>query len=182
MIFEEEKILLKNGGLCTFKSPGSEDAEEFLEFLKVISGETNFMTRYPEEVTYTIEEEQKLLEDQRNKSNCLSISGVIDGKIVANGTITCLQENIRFRHRAGFGIGIKKEFWGLGIGSIILENLINRAKDMGFEQIELGVISGNKRGISLYEKYGFQIYGIRKKSFKYKDESYGDEILMVLEL
>lgn len=182
MIFKEEKIILKDGNLCILRTPAPEDAAVLLEHLKITSGETGFMIRYPEEITITLEEEQNMIKEQQNKNNCLSISGVINGRIIAHGGIVCVGEHTRLLHRANFGISIRKEFWGMGIGSEILKRLINGARDMGFEQIELGVIEGNKRGMELYKKYGFQVYGTRKNSFKYKDGSYAAEHLMVLEL
>ena len=53
---------------------------------------------------------------------------------------------------------------------------------MGLEMIELEVVCENKRAIALYEKHGFRIYGTRPHSFKYRDGSYADEHLMLLDL
>ena len=53
---------------------------------------------------------------------------------------------------------------------------------MGYEQLELEVVSSNERGIALYKKLGFEAYGLRKKSFKYRDGHYEDEYLMSLNL
>ena len=49
----------------------------------------------------------------------------------------------------------------------------------GFEQLELGVYSDNARAIHLYEKFGFERYGIQPRAFKLKDGTYRDEIIMV---
>ena len=54
----------------------------------------------------------------------------------------------------------------------------NTAKMQHFEQIELEVVSTNRRAIGLYVKYGFQVYGTRPHGIKYPDGSYADDYLM----
>ena len=49
MIFEEKKIILKNGQTAILKSPCVEDAEKMLNYIKKACGETEFLLRYPEE-------------------------------------------------------------------------------------------------------------------------------------
>ena len=48
-----------------------------------------------------------------------------------------------------------------------------------FPQIELEVVSANRRAISLYTKYGFQVYGTRPHGLKYRDGTYADDYLML---
>ena len=56
---------------------------------------------------------------------------------------------------------------------------IDQTRANGFEQLELEVYSDNSRAIHLYEKFGFERYGIQPRAFKLKDGSYRDEIIMV---
>jgi len=51
-------------------------------------------------------------------------------------------------------IGDKKH-WGKGIGSKVMELLIEYAKDKNLQSIWLTVLEKNLRAIKLYEKYGF---------------------------
>ena len=50
---------------------------------------------------------------------------------------------------------VKKEYRNRGIGSTILEFLINKAKEMGFSEMTIGVDKDNKNALHLYRKYGF---------------------------
>ena len=50
---------------------------------------------------------------------------------------------------------VKKEYRGRGIGSEILEFLINKAKEMGFSEMTIGVDKDNETALHLYRKYGF---------------------------
>ena len=50
---------------------------------------------------------------------------------------------------------VKKEYRNRGIGSTILEFLINKAKAMGFSEMTIGVDKDNINALHLYRKYGF---------------------------
>lgn len=50
---------------------------------------------------------------------------------------------------------VKKEYRNRGIGSEILEFLIEKAKEMGFEEMTIGVDKDNVNALHLYEKFGF---------------------------
>ena len=50
---------------------------------------------------------------------------------------------------------VKKEYRNRGIGSTILEFLINKAKEMGFSEMTIGVDKDNVNALHLYRKFGF---------------------------
>lgn len=50
---------------------------------------------------------------------------------------------------------VKKEYRNRGIGSDILEFLINKAAETGFEEMTIGVDKDNQTALHLYEKFGF---------------------------
>ena len=50
---------------------------------------------------------------------------------------------------------VRKECRNNGIGSEIIAFLIAKAKEMGFEEITVGVDKDNSAAMHLYEKYGF---------------------------
>ena len=50
---------------------------------------------------------------------------------------------------------VKKEYRGRGIGSEILEFLINKATEKGFSEMTIGVDKDNENALHLYRKYGF---------------------------
>ncbi len=71
-------------------------------------------------------------------------------------------------------IVVKKDFRHNGIGSILLENLINYSKNINMKTITLEVNENNLSAIRLYDKFSFDKLGIRKKY--YNGES--DAIIM----
>ena len=52
-------------------------------------------------------------------------------------------------------------------------------KALNFEQIELGVIRENERAYQMYKSFGFVEQGIKRNAFKYKNNTYSDEIMMI---
>ncbi len=50
---------------------------------------------------------------------------------------------------------VKKEYRNQGIGSEILAFLIEKAKEMGFSEITIGVDKDNVNALHLYRKHGF---------------------------
>ena len=88
----------------------------------------------------------------------------------------------RYRHRCEVAIALYQEFCGYGIGKIMLETVLKAAKEIGFEQAELEVISDNQNAITLYEKLGFQKYGTFPDNMKYADGHYASADWMMKKL
>lgn len=177
MIFEEKQITLKNGKTAILKSPCPEDAEKLLYNIKTASGETEFLARYPEEWNVGVEYEEAWINKLRNSPNAMPISCYVDGIPVGTCEIN-FKTGVKMSHRASVGISILRDYWGIGIGSAMFEEMINAAKNRGTEIIELEFLEGNERGRCLYEKYGFRIVCERPNAFKLKDGRYLSEIFM----
>ena len=183
MIFEEKKIILKDGSVAVLKSPCVEDAEKQLRFITKCCAETDFLTRYPEEwECMTIESEAKWINNNRVSPDALGIDCYIGEKIVGSCDIN-FRGGIKTSHRATVAIAILKEYWNLGIGSAMFTELIAAAEARPeIEIVELEFVEGNDRAKALYEKYGFQIVGERPNAFKLKDGRLLKEYFMQKEL
>lgn len=180
MKYQEKEYTLNNGISCILRSPEGKDAEAVLDNLRQTSGETDFMARYANEINMTTEEEADFLDALIIDPKSIMISALINGEIVANAGFSPIAPYEKYRHRAEFGISIKRKCWNMGIGSLLLSAVIEVARTAGYEQIELEVVADNVRALALYQKFGFAIYGIREMSFKLRDGSYTAEHLMIL--
>ena len=183
MIFEEKRITLKDGRNAILKSPCIEDAAKLLDYIKRSCGETDFLTRYPEEWdSMTVESEEKWVNRVRGSQSTLAITCYIDGNIAGNCEIN-FRGGIKTSHRATVGIAILKEYWGIGIGSAMFRELIAAAEaNPATEIVELEFIEGNDRARTLYEKYGFKVVGERPNAFKLKDGRIMKEYFMQKEI
>ncbi len=59
-------------------------------------------------------------------------------------------------------VSIRKEFQGMKLSNILMEDCINRVKLLDCEKINLEVRVDNFRAINLYKKYGFKEVIVRK--------------------
>lgn len=179
MVIAEKEVTLKNGQAVILRSPQVSDAEGLLEHLQKASEETYFLSRYPEEITFTREEEADFIRMIAGDKENFMIAAFLEGELIGSASLQRIQDLTKCSHRASFGISIRKKLCGLGLGTRMMEEVLQAAKYTRFEQIELGVLSDNWRAMHLYEKLGFVRTGILPRAFKLKDGSYCDEILMV---
>ncbi|WP_457642130.1 GNAT family N-acetyltransferase [Persephonella sp.] len=54
-------------------------------------------------------------------------------------------------------LAVKKDYWGYGIGKILLEEALKHLKEKEKNTIGLWVGKKNKKAIEFYKKYGFQV-------------------------
>ena len=178
MKIEPRMFTLPNGEVLTVRSLCADDAEALNAFRYATYSETYFMARYPEEGAN--------LEAMRNSlAGCgespvnFEVGAFAGEKLVGEFGVAQVRPYIKYRHRAVMGISVRKEYWGCGLGNYLMQLAIGQTRANGFEQLELGVYSDNGRAIHLYEKVGFERYGIQPRAFKLKDGTYRDEIIMV---
>ena len=177
MKIEPRMFTLPNGEVLTVRSLCADDAEALNAFRYATYSETYFMARYPEEGA-NLEAMQNRLEGCVESPVNFEV-GAFGEKLVGEFGVAQLRPHIKYRHRAYMGISIEQKYWGCGLGSYLVQLAIDQARANGFEQLELGVYSDNSRAIHLYEKFGFERYGIQPRAFKLKDGTYRDEIIMV---
>lgn len=179
MIFEKRIIQLKDGRECILRPVEVKDAEAMIEYLRMVSSETPFLLRNEDEVTYTVEAEEQLLEKKRQEPREIMMVAEVEGNIAGNCGIRSNGNLRRVYHRCGFAIALKEAYWNLGIGSAMMEYAFSLAAEMGYEQAELEVVDGNDRAKRLYERFGFRETGKNLRALKYDDGSYRDEYKMV---
>ena len=174
--------MLKDGRECYLRNGTENDAQEVLDVFNLTHAETDYLLTYPDENSFTVEQEGAFLKAKAESSNEIEIIAVVDGKIAGTAGIDALGNKYKTKHRAEFGIGIAKEFWGLGIGRALTEACIECAKEAGYTQMELDVVSDNASAISLYKKVGFVEYGRNPKGFNSRISGYQELIYMKLDL
>ena len=175
-------ISLKDGRKCCLRNGTENDAQEFLDVFNLTHAETDYLLSYPDENSFTVEQESVFLKAKTESSNEIEIIAVVDGKIAGTAGIDAVGNKYKTKHRAEFGIGIAKEFWGLGIGRALTEACIECAKEAGYTQLELDVVSDNASAISLYKKVGFVEYGRNSKGFNSRISGYQELVYMKLDL
>lgn len=175
-------VKLRNGKECILRNAEPSDAEAFQEYFALAHSETNFLTTYPDESKRNLEQTAERLEITKESETDIEICAFVDGRLVGSAGNSIIHNREKTRHRAEFGISIIKEFWGLGIESILTRECIECAKKAGFLQLELEVVAENENAIKLYQKYGFVEFGRNPRGFKTREGKWQELVLMRLEL
>ncbi|MGE7904566.1 N-acetyltransferase family protein [Peribacillus sp. NPDC094092] len=155
-----------------------EDAEAVLDVQNSVISEGEYFIAVSEEFDKTPEQQRdwirRLLENERETI----IVAEIDGEVI--GWIVFQSENRkRMSHKGSFGMMIRKDCRGYGIGKELIKALLEWAEANPFiEKVSLGVFSTNQRAISLYKKMGFVEEGRKIKEFKMSEREYVDDIIM----
>lgn len=180
MYFPEKEVKLKNGHIAVLRSVTMDDAERLLTYLKDTAKETPFLLREPEEAdAMTIEDERRFVRGRMEDPRQLMLLAFVDGEFAGNCGLISYGGALRTLHRCGMAIALYEKFCGLGLGRVMIETVVDAARALGYEQMELEVVEGNDRAKHLYESLGFVPFGVRPHALKYRDGRYADETLMV---
>lgn len=113
----------------------------------------------------------------RNGPLDLWLVAVMGDRLVGSGGLHG-QPNPRKSHVADLGMGVADDVAGKGIGTQILEALLNVADNWrGWTRIQLEVFVDNEPAIKLYTKHGFEIEGRQVRS-SFRDGQFIDSYSM----
>lgn len=172
-------VNLKDGKNLILRKPLVNDAENIIKYLNTVGGESNNLLFGKGEFHLTVEQEKAYIEGINQSSNSFMLLGTINDEIVSIAQISASNRK-RICHNSEIAISVRKNYWNIGVGSAVMEELIKFAKDKkSIKTISLGVRESNNNAIKLYEKYGFKKIGLHKNYFNIEG-TYYDEILMDL--
>ncbi|EOT29962.1 GNAT family N-acetyltransferase [Enterococcus saccharolyticus] len=153
------------------------DAENILAVMKQVSQETEFLVMdeglnlTPASLAHHIE----AIDDSENNLLLLAYNGA---QLIGTASVRASDEK-RIAHIGEVGISILKDYWGFGLGSVLLEEVIAWAHDSaGIRRLELTVQAQNKRAIHLYEKFDFQVEATMARGAVGNDGRFLDVLLM----
>ena len=178
MIYEEKTFILKNGQEAVLRSPKMGEGGIYLDFLKNICQESEFVLMYPEEIRMNEEAEEQWIKTGLDDPLGVRISCFVGEKLAGNCQIVRFGR-LKTAHRAAIAISVRKAFWRLGIGTKLMEEMLGLAQEWGVEQVELQYVEGNFRGQGLYEKMGFIEAARVPDSYRLADGTSRAEVFMI---
>jgi RimJ/RimL family protein N-acetyltransferase len=160
-----KSILLKNGQTALLREAVIEDAAALLAYVKLVSGETDYLTFAPDEFILSVSDEEVVLEKHRSTDNNIYLLALVEDNIVGainfSGGVRA-----RIRHAGEFGVSVRKDYWDQGIGAALIRELIRWAQATRIiRKINLRVRSDHERAVYLHEKLGFVKEGITTRGF-----------------
>ncbi len=147
-----------------------EDAENVIEYIKIVSDETDFLISDSSERKFTVKKEKEFLQNIQSSILEKIFLFEIENKIVGMCSIEGINK-IRIKHRVDLAITVLKNYWGNKIGEKLIDYAIDYCKSNSIKKIELTVRIDNERALKLYKKFGFEIEG-EIKNFIYLNGNY----------
>ena len=158
-------ITLKNGQLLTIRPTQESDTKELLEYVRDVSGETDFLTFGPDEYGLSIEDQAKHIKQTNRNKNSISLIGCVGDKIIA----TLYFENgprKRISHVGELGVTVTRSYWRQGVGFSIINVFLKWAVNTNhIRQVNARIHEDNDRSQKLCKKLGFKKYGNLERSF-----------------
>ncbi|PFK47727.1 GNAT family N-acetyltransferase [Bacillus cereus] len=137
-----------------------------------------FVTTYEE----AMQKENPVEQVAQNLSSNTSYTfGAFNEENQLLGVVTLLTEQkAAFEHKGHLvAMYVDKDSRGKGLAKGLIRALIEKARELEIEKINLGVVSDNEVAKKLYQSMGFTTYGVENKALK-MNGIYRDDELMVL--
>ena len=83
--------------------------------------------------------------------------------IVGWGSLNVFNAREAYRFVADFSVYVERGWRGKGVGSVLLERLIELGRQHGYHKMVLSAFPSNTGGVALYEKFGFRTVGIYRE-------------------
>lgn len=161
-----------------YRAPKRPDLDSLLSFVNDLVDEDTFVKI---DKRFTRKEEKKWLDEKLNlirERDAVMVLAESGGRVVGNCMITRRTRSRKAWHSATFGISVRKEFRGRGIGEGLARRAVALArKRMRVTLLMLTCFANNRAGLSLYEKLGFSVCGRYPGAFYYRGKCV-DEMLM----
>ncbi len=153
------------------------DAKAVVEYCRKVGSETDNLSYSSEDFRMTELEKGIVLEVFAQSTTDLYLVAELAGQIIGSASMTSMK-NLRMEHNSTFGISVLCKYNNAGIGSKLMEYLINFAVNHEkLINIYLEVRADNEQAIALYEKYNFIKCGMLPNYLRVNDE-YHDVIKM----
>lgn len=157
-----------------------DDAQELLAVMKIIGEETPYLVMDEKGSDLSKEGMELNLAALYESPNNVLLVALANGKIVGTANVSASSKK-RIEHIGEIGISILEGYWGLGLGTLLLEEIIIWAEETQvIKRLELTVQERNKRAIHLYRKIGFVSEASMPRGAKTDDGEFLDVQLMRL--
>lgn len=178
----QKELLMKDDKIITIRKITINDIQAFFEFTKYIFNHlTDYTIDLPTEFSNDIELEKKQISKFSSSGNLL-LGAFYENKLIGVLDFISNKRN-RINHWGKFGISLHTDFQNFGIGTQMINMMIEWAKqNEQTNMICLSVHENNTRAIHLYKKLGFIEYGLLKNCIKNVDGRFTNSIEMFLEI
>ena len=123
----------------------------------------------------TPEERRQLLADRGPRHPVIIAEA--GGVVIGWGSLNSFNPRKAYAFVTDFSIYVERAWRGKRVGSRLLSQLIELARELGYHKLVLSAFPWNESGMALYGKFGFRTVGIYKEQGKL-DGQWADTIIM----
>lgn len=88
------------------------------------------------------------------------VVAVTDGQVVGWGSLNPFNPRPAYDHVVDLSVYVERGWRGRGVGRVLLQHLLARAKTLGYHKMVLATFPYNEAGMTLYKKMGFTTVGV----------------------
>jgi RimJ/RimL family protein N-acetyltransferase len=134
-----------------------------MRLMAQIGSESTFLIMDERGMRLNEEQMRANLEGLAALENNVLLLALADEKAVGFFSVKA-SEMERVRHIGEFAIAVERDYWGFGIGPLLMEEGIEWAHANGvIRRLELTVQKRNARAVKLYERFGFKHEALMKR-------------------
>ena len=159
-----------------FREAEIDDAEEMISYLNIVGRESDNLMHGSDGFNVPVEAVKRRIKASHDADNSVILIALAGERIIARAELNGYPGS-RLHHNAVFSISVRKDYWNKKIGTMLMTEIIERAKKKNLRNIELEVVAGNKAAIALYHKMGFSDVGVYK-DYWFANNVYSDAIVM----
>ncbi len=163
----------------TVREATLDDAAALVAYLRRLDAEPTGTRNGPheaDEVEYSVEQELVRL-DQLFAAPGILLLAEHEGELIGEITLHAISKLRALRHVATLGISVRADWRGLGVGKLLMARGLEWTARAGITRVELQVYARNTVAIHLYERFGFEHEGRRRRMIR-EGDGYVDDLLM----
>jgi RimJ/RimL family protein N-acetyltransferase len=169
---------MMDGFLIRHADPG--DASALVELGRSVGREPERWLITTDDWRTTAEERRYLKALRRYDHAAVFVAETAEGLIVGRLSLA-RDQHPASAHVADLGLMVAASHRRRGIGRALLDEAVMWARERGITKLELHVFPHNEPAIRLYEQFGFEREGYRKRHYRRQD-GFVDAILMAYEV
>jgi acetyltransferase len=145
-----KKVTLKDGFKCTLRPLKREDEKNFHEFFEAIPERERMFIKHRVTDTAVIHDWCQNIDYGRN----LPLLAIADGMIVGDATLHQQLGGWK-RHVGRVSVLIHPKYRGHGLGTLLVEEIVDVARNVGLERVEAEFLGEQEAGMKLFAMVGF---------------------------
>ena len=177
MIVEPRELTLRDGRSALLDTPDAGQANALLQCARACFGETDFLSRYPEEFTITPAQEVAWIENARSSPDTALLICTAGDEILGQRADR-FQPDGEDPSPGRVSLCVRQSCWGLGIGTALFTALMELARQRGVEDRGARLCGGQRPGPKAVRENSALPSSAKSPGLQAPDGSYRKEITM----